>query len=649
MDLISSCNTHNDSDHLDITSVEKGKPCKETIGMTSSYIAAVFGDNKQFVSEVEWSARKILRDSNQRRRNEAILLENKAKVRKVKERRCKEPMLAEITSQHVLKPNRKFQRNLPLDPNAARQRGLDKQRWILPTIQKSIGRSLSRPSSKNATRALPVDKLPLSKPMESTKLEINAEKVTAEKNTVPSTNILQALQNSPFFTPKMITTTSRPLSANVGGKEPWKRRNKEPMRPTDLTSQVLRIKYRCDDRCQTSNLFGSDEGQGGTENSNSCLRNGGGEATTRTSPHPLEEQLRRRILQENDWARTALQQRLLTHNFAVEISKDFQELKDADNRNMSQNEMQTNSFVRETNSFQSPARQIEDASKPLVEEATYETIEQKSPPVFFICNDLNIKLNDDTVPSLTIRAADASFILSKSLCPGCTYFGEKGISWDTLARNPVAGDGSFVPMPGMDSTQAAAFFVRTGPESYSPISVTVSMAIERPLLACPVLAVESTVMTPEAPRSDHEKPVIPAIMAEYSEILKVPFQSLVDAIIPPSILILNSAADEMDWAGVPAIDHDHTGRQTCNLEKGTHRREMNTFTKHGFRCKEMTEPRSIDGTIKTHVFGISEQALTPNMTFVSPPVLSHTKEFITAENITRKRTYADYRYVLQDP
>jgi len=640
---MSSCDTHSDSDHLGINSVEKVKPCEEKKGMTSSYIAAVFGDNKQFVSEVEWSARKILRDSNQRRRNEAILLENKAKVRKVKERRCKEPMLAEITAQHVLKHNRKFQRNHPLDQNAARQRILEKQRWILPTVQKSIGRSLPRPPSKNATRAHTVDILPLSKPLESHKLEINAEKVTTEKNMAPSTNILQALQNSPFFTPKMITTTSRPLSANFGGKDPWKRRNKEPMRSTDWTSQVLTIKYRCDDRCQTSNLFGSGEGQGETEDSNACAPNGsGGEATTITSPHPLEEQLRRRILQENDRARAALQQRLLTHNFAFEISKEFQELKDTDNLNKSQNEMQTSSITFETDSFQLPARQIEDAIKPSVEKATDQTIENVSRPGFFTCNDLNIKLNDDTVPSLTIRAADASFVLSKLVCPGCTYFGEKGISWDTLARNPATGDGSFMPMPGMDSTHAAAFFVRTGPESYSPISVTISMAIERPLLACPVLAVESTMMTPEAPRSDHEKPVIPAIMAEYSEILKVPFQSEIDAIIPPSILILNSAADKMDWAGVPAIDNDHTGKEK-------HRREMNTLTKHGFRCKEMTEPRRVDGTIKTHVFGISEQALTPNMTFVSPPILLHTKEFITAENLTRKRTYADYRYVLQDP
>ena len=96
-------------------------------GLSSCNIEASFTSNKQFVSEVEWITRKILRDSNQRRRNEALLAENRAKAKKVRNQqsRVKEtmPMINNTEPQNLLQDHNANHLNnrLVVDQDATEQ------------------------------------------------------------------------------------------------------------------------------------------------------------------------------------------------------------------------------------------------------------------------------------------------------------------------------------------------------------------------------------------------------------------------------------------------------------------------------------------------------------------------------------------------
>lgn len=642
------------------------------------------GNNTRFLSEVEWTARKILHDSNQRRRSEALLIDNKARAKKVRDQKrvSKEPSskLINAESGQALQSKSKtpLANQLDVSKDALQRDALEKEEWLLPAVQKTIARSLPRPPSKSRRRLPSLEVLPPPKSLEAQKLQPITAKDTEEKK--KTANIIQELQNSPFFTRNMLMSATRSLRERNGGKTRGKKRSKESIQTQDWTSYPLKTKYRHDDRCITSRFVVPVKCTAGPENLNQSLNDASAE-NTKLSIHPLEDQLQQRISAAYDRSRKDIQTCLTLHPFITNLHNSWisnlGSLREFQSETMNnglpfhdscdnslcdrrdtaaifrkESQIQSISLERALRKFHIQATSNEKCASPKRQTVKWQKMEtpiKAISPNFNFCDDSRIKWDDVTIPSLTVRAAEASFILSKTLCPGCTYVGDRGITCDTLAKFPLIGDGTCMAMPDSDSTQAAAFLERAGPDSFSPVTVTVSMALERPLVACPLLAVDSTIITPEIVHSETKKLPIPTMMAEYSEILKTPIESNIDAIVPHSIMILNTASDKADWFSKSEEDAQNNEEYNDQKYYAKHRREMSEFTDHGFRCKEMTEPRSLNRTIKTTVFGISEQALTTNTTFFCQPILYHCQDYNTEENLTRKRTYADFRYVLQDP
>jgi hypothetical protein len=390
--------------------------------------------------------------------------------------------------------------------------------------------------------------------------------------------------------------------------------------------------------------------------------------------HPLERQLQQQILAACDRSREDIETCLRLHHFIsnlheswtsnVESLREFQteapfsRLCDnslSDRRDIAaicrkESQIQSISLARACRKFRMKETTEEHGSS--FQSFTWH--ERNTPmkprtPTFFICDDATIKWDDTTAPSLTIRAADPTFILSQTLCPGCTYFGERGITWDTIAKSPRIGDGTCMALPETDLTQAAIFLSRAGPDLCSPITVTISMALERPLVACHFVAVDSTIVAPEVTYSEIKKLPIPTTMAEPSENVCTSFETRIDSVLPHTIMILNSAAEKADWCSKSEECAQNTEGSSCKKYFAKHRRDMHEFTDQGFRCKELTEPRTLNKIIKTTVIGLSEEALETNTSSLCQPILHHCKEYITDEHLTRKRTHADFRHVLQDP
>jgi hypothetical protein len=639
-------------------------------------------NNSRFVSEVEWTARKILQDCNQRRKNAALLFENKAKVKRVNDQKrvSRDPDSKLIHSEagHVLPSKLKTPQTDLLEADKDSFRGQDtlrNQEILLPSVQQTIFRSLPRPpSSSKYGRKLPSwEGLPLPTSCEVQKLDsIITKDMERSKKTV---NIIQELQNSPFFTRNMLVSATRSLRERNGGKTRWrKKRSKDSIQSQDWTSYPLKVKYRYDDHCQSVSFAAAAESDLSHDPMSS-------DNITELASHPLERQLQQQILAAYDRSHEDIQTCLRLHKFItnlheswisnVESMREFQtevinvdlplsyscdnSLSDRrDTAAICRRESQIQSIslerarrkfrIKETtevNFFSSNSQKIN-----VIGQNRITPIKSKTPT---FCDDSKMKWDDTTASSLTIRAADPAFIMSQTLCPGCTYFGERGITWDTIAKSPHIGDGTCMAMPDTDLTQAAMFLARAGPHPFSPITVTISMALERPLVACPFVAIDSTIFGPEATYSEIKSLTIPTTMAQPSVSSYTPVETKIDSVLPHSIMILNSAVERADWCTKSEECEQNKGGSNCKKYYAKHRRQMDEFTEHGFRCKGMTELRTLNKTIKTTVIGISQQALETNTTSLCQPILHHCQDYITMENLTRKRTHADFRYILQDP
>jgi len=652
---------------------EKEKPYETLLDISN---------NSRFVSEVEWTARKILQDCNQRRKNEALLIENKAKVKRVNDQKriSRDPDSKLIHSEkgHVLPSKPKTPQTDLLEANKDSLRGqvnLRNQDILLPSVQQTIFRSLPRPpsSSKNGRKLPSWERLPPPTSCEVQKLDsIVTKDMERSKKKV---NIIQELQNSPFFTRSMLVSATRSLQERNGGKTRWrKKRSKDSIQSQDWTSYPLKVKYRYDDHCQSVSFAAAAE----RDRSYDPMSNND---ITEHVPHPLERQLQQQILAAYDRSHEDIQTCLRLHKFItnlheswisnVESLREFQT--EVINVDLPPSHSCDNSLSdrRDIVAICRRESQIQSISleracrrfrmKESTEENSFSSTSQKSnvtwqnrttptksrTPTF--CDDSKIEWDDTTAPSLTTRVADPAFMISQTLCPGHTYFGERGITWDTIAKSPLIGDGTCMAMPDMDLTQAAMFLARAGPHPFSPITVTISMALERPLVACPFVAIDSTIFGPEITYSEIKSLTIPTAMAQPSETSCTAVETKIDCVLPHSIMILNSAADKADWCTKSEECEQNKGESSCKKYYAKHRRDRNEFTEHGFRSREMTEPRTLNKIIKTTVVGISEQALEANTTSLCQPILHHCQDYITVENLTRKRTHADFRYVLQDP
>jgi len=266
--------------------------------------------------------------------------------------------------------------------------------------------------------------------------------------------------------------------------------------------------------------------------------------------------------------------------------------------------------------------------------------------VFDMAQQQQIEIPPSITPPLSMRITGSS-PYSNTICPGHVAIGKRGIWRLTEPLVDDNPDPSFPIWPSatdikypdsLDISQATASFQykSLGSQKGNCITVLNSLAFESPVLAPDCIAVDKGYISP--PFAEHElvDGTIPHIHIPCTSLMNNPLKSRFDTLLPPPIVVLDSAATYEDWKDAPRNADGQV----------YHCREVNEYNQDGFRVKTYANVVEYDSTISSTVYGISESAASPNRPAITD-VLTHRATEPCTEYLSRVRTAADYHYIAE--
>lgn len=262
---------------------------------------------------------------------------------------------------------------------------------------------------------------------------------------------------------------------------------------------------------------------------------------------------------------------------------------------------------------------------------------------------------------------------SLSLYPGCTVFGKKGLWWKAKRRRQCKdtvdydksmfvfdNDGVDEQKDKQETTQAVVTFTkyRQHHESYTRISpsfnicATQLLALEMPILSQIYIAWENDSVMPSKPRplSHHyHSKTLPTINPGWNTALvqKEALVSEIDTRMPPTIVSLDRTETDRDWRSltstIPANDNLVGGYYDQDVY--FHRRGDDKFTKHFFRTKYISTIETYcDEDIPCHIFGVTEEkGVTFNETRFHEPKVYYYSDQYCIDNMNPPPTVLDYK------
>ena len=656
-------------------------------------------DLQSFITDCEWKTRKILRESNKRRKDNARTAAAKERVEKLKHHgsnnynakhvgisspiTSKGSTTTPLAKSRSLNSNRLVQKSNPSTPKKI-------------TTNSSPGRDKIIHDAYETIKSFPVDKS-----SSSLKASIAAAR-KENQQTEKATNVHSSLSASPFIQqrskgtpadavimkpkqqppprdgdngePAMITRRTIERDFYIMSKKrnnPSKRRQQSKVNePTpELKTSVLRKKYRCDERIMKAKkkkaerlyekfkrlTIPGDKGDkaisGGEDDDAHDSDSSVSSDEEEEYPHAIHDLLERHIADEN--ARSLKRSNKLLSNITVKLDvKEFWDHLQQDGAvlSMKNDNDQSSSVPLST--------EVEDAV--LAENDNPISIEPQGPLTRYICPYKKPTNTDISGPSieggeqgelaapLSMRITGCS-PYSNIICPGHAEIGKRGV-WRLAEPHvdvnpdpmfPIWPPSSDIKYPeNLDISQASAFFQykSLGPKKGDCITVLNSMAFESPVLAPYCYAVDKGYISP--PFSDHEMVtgVIPRVHIPCTSLMEHPVKSRFDTLLPPPVVILDPGASYDDWKDAP---RDANGNvYHCRGD------EVNEFDSDGFRIKTSANRIEYDSTISSMVYGISESAASPNCPAISS-VLTHTSDETCTRYLSRKRTAADYHYIAE--
>ena len=163
----------------------------------------------------------------------------------------------------------------------------------------------------------------------------------------------------------------------------------------------------------------------------------------------------------------------------------------------------------------------------------------------------------------------------------------------------------------------------------------------------PTIAFDPTQIKPPPARHEDPSGIMPDIYPPNDIIDRNPLISPIADARPSTVVVLDPAATEDDYAS--ALCSDAEGVNAGDGEhRIQHRRHLEEVTNHGFPVKCYAAPIDIDTCPVTHDFGITEEGITMPKPAVSGIVECQSGE-CTTESLSQERTPLDYLYIARDP
>ena len=224
-------------------------------------------------------------------------------------------------------------------------------------------------------------------------------------------------------------------------------------------------------------------------------------------------------------------------------------------------------------------------------------------------------------PPLSLRLIDHES-KQNSLCPGFASMGDK---WRSYHINRSHHNVFRVSMGCLSRAQPVAVFRKECFKGHIPRPITaISLALDDPIAAPKYQTFDEVQITP-----DHYKDVpsdcnIPSTIPQPYSLLKCQLESEIDGRMPSPITALDEAAKK----GINALNQSHDER----------RYNGNNF------C--WADKLSYNTQITPRIFGITEEAASPNKTSVNRRDMWHSKD-VCVELLSEKRGSEDFHHLLE--
>ena len=402
--------------------------------------------------------------------------------------------------------------------------------------------------------------------------------------------------------------------------------------PTELDVEVLRKKYRCEHTraeayeayVKRSELRALVNGDGRDD----CLVVADDEAPV--EKHPIQARVEELVARENKRARERSRRKLESNAWEAEVHQEcvaeLDKIREVERRELGATSGDGTS-VNEESPYEEPPEPLgQDDDVGSAADREGEIIRNPS-------------------PNLSMRLAGVDLHELSTLLPGCTAIGPVG----GLHRGGKDEDeGTATTATTTDRTQAVACFTRD-PTTSAP-KVTIAQAVEMPMFSKPTIAFDPTQIKPPPARHEEPSGIMPDIYPPNDIIDRNPLISPIADARPSTVVVLDPAATEDDYASARSDTEGATGCSNAGdgEHRIQHRRHLEEVTNHGFPLKCYAAPIDIDTSLVTHDVGITEEGITMPKPAVSGIVECHPGE-CTTESLSKERTPLDYLYIAQDP